>query len=57
MLADKDLVTLKGAVELLWAKGTHSPKEAAVAFTFTQLVERLIKEMPPVDKAPEGSGK
>jgi hypothetical protein len=53
MLADQDLAALKGAVELIWRKGTHSPQEAAVAFNFTQLVERLVKEKPSEDKKPE----
>jgi hypothetical protein len=57
MLADQDLAALKGAVELIWRKGTHNPQEAAIAFNFTQLVERLVKEKPSEDKKPEGKGK
>jgi hypothetical protein len=56
-MTDQDLAALKGAVELIWRKGTHNPQEAAIAFNFTQLVERLVKEKPSEDKKPEGKGK
>lgn len=47
-ITDADKVDLKNAVELIWRKGTHNPQEAAIAFKFTQFVERLL-----LPKAPE----
>jgi hypothetical protein len=48
---NEDRDTIKAACELIWKKGTHHPQEAAIAFKFTQLVERLIAPVPP--KPPE----
>ena len=46
--SEQDKQTLKNAVELLWKKGTHHPQEAAIAFEFTRLVERLLTPKPPM---------
>ena len=43
---DKDKATLRGMVELIWRKGANNPNEAAIAYSFTQLVEKLCKEEP-----------
>jgi len=53
MLNEQDKGTLKATVELIWRKGTHNPQEAATAFNFTQLAERLVKEEQAQDKKPE----
>lgn len=37
---------LKAAVQLLWAKGIHSPQESAIANALTQLTEQALKEEP-----------
>ena len=41
---EKDKLVLKNAVELLWRKGVNHPNDAAIAYSFTQLVEKLLKE-------------
>lgn len=58
--ADKEI--LNGAVQLIWKKGTNHPQEAAIAFNFTKLVERLLgapgvageELFPKKEKEPDG---
>ena len=45
-LTDKQKTMLKATVELIWAKGAHSPQQAAIAYEFTQFVEQTLKEQP-----------
>lgn len=44
MLTDAERQTLSQTVELVWKKGTNHPNEAAVAFNFTKLVEKIMQE-------------
>lgn len=41
-ISEDDKQTLRGTAELLWKKGAHHPQEAALAFKFTQFVERVL---------------
>jgi hypothetical protein len=61
-LSDTDKNTLKEAVQLMWRKGTHTPQEAAIAFTFTQFVEKVCGFLPAkpasmIENAPKKSEK
>ena len=61
-LSAEDKGILKGTVELVWRKGTNHPNEAAVAFNFTKLVEKLLgvpgvageELFPKKEKEPDG---
>ena len=46
-ISEVDKVDLQNAVKLIWGKGAHNPQEAAIAFKFTQFVERLLAPPPP----------
>ena len=61
-LGTEDKEILNAAVQLMWKKGTNHPQEAAIAFNFTKLVEKLLgapgvagaELFPKKEKAPDG---
>lgn len=60
-MSEQDRETLKQAVELVWRKGTHNPQEASIAFSFTQLVQRICgvkpQSVPPPAPSPKDDAK
>lgn len=48
-LSDRDKEILKAATQLVWAKGTHNPQEAAIAQALTDLTNRAIAPQKPAE--------